>query len=36
MTGNETPEQFTDKLLAGGYATSKTYKENVLRTIKSV
>ena len=36
MTGNETPEQFTDKLIAGGYATSKTYKENVLRTIKSV
>ena len=36
MTGNEMPEQFTDKLIAGGYATSKTYKENVLRTIKSV
>lgn len=36
MTGNETPEQFTDKLVAGGYATSKTYKEKVLRTIKSV
>lgn len=36
MTGNETPEQFIDKLVAGGYATSKTYRENVLRTIKSV
>lgn len=36
MTGNETPEQFADKLVAGGYATAKTYRKQVLQTIRSV
>lgn len=36
ITGTETPEQFTDKLVAGGYATGKDYKYRVLNTIKSV
>lgn len=36
MTGNETPEQFADKLVAGGYATASNYKSALLNWIKSV
>lgn len=36
MVGNESAEQFTDKLVAGGYATAKDYKQQVLKVIKSV
>lgn len=36
MTGQESAEEFTDKLVAGGYATDKDYKKVVLGVIKSV